>query len=67
MPKTLTIEIETDDEDRLYLLLNHVFREITEGKEYSNQEIESNYKFDWDWLEVVEGKYKGKYKWIKEV
>lgn len=65
MPKTLRIEIETDKETELYPLLQHVFREITEGKDYTNYEVESNYKLSGEWLEILKGACKGKYKWTK--
>lgn len=66
MPKTLSIEIETEKEEGLYSLLNHVFREITEGEAYTNQEVEGNARFGGEWLEIVEGAFKGKYKWTKD-
>jgi hypothetical protein len=65
MPKTLKIEIEADNETELYPLLQHVFREITEGENYTNYEVESNNKLSGEWLEILKGACKGRYKWFK--
>jgi len=67
MPKTLSIEIETDKEEELYPLLNHVSREITELG-YKDDEVDSNSEVDISegWLNIFEGRFKGKYKWTKQ-
>lgn len=65
MPKTLTIQIETDQEEELYPLLRHVFKEITEC-DYKNFEIESNSSIREGWLEIMADRLKGKYRWQKD-
>ena len=57
----IQIEIETPNEEGLYILLQHVFREITEI-DYENYEFENIAKPTDNWLTVGE---KGRYKWTK--
>lgn len=64
MPKSLTIQIEAEEEE-LYPLLRHVLREITECG-YKDFDIESNCSVREGWLEVLGRKLKGKYRWEKE-
>lgn len=63
---TLRIEIETDSEEQIYQLLNHVFREITEGSDYFNSDLEYYAKTNENWLVVEGGRCKGKYCWKKD-
>lgn len=65
MASTLKIEIETESEEKIYPLLQHVFREITEGQYYDNP-TSTGCKIDNNWLVVDTGKLKGKYHWVKE-
>jgi hypothetical protein len=60
--KSLKIEIETPNEEGLYQMLQHVYREITEC-DYKNIDVENNCKPIEDWLAVAD---KGRYRWIKE-
>ena len=64
MTSTLKIEIETDAEEKIYPLLQHVFREITEGQYYNNP-TSNGCKIDKDWLIVNTGPLQGKYYWTK--
>jgi hypothetical protein len=64
MASTLKIEIETSTEKDIYPLLQHVFREITEGQCYNNP-TNNGCKTDNNWLIVNVGKLQGKYYWAK--
>lgn len=64
MPKTLKIEIETEEDEKIYSLLEHVFKEITD-REYINSEIENEYIIDKGWLVVNTEPFKGRYRWAK--
>lgn len=64
MANTITISLETENEEELYPLLNHVFREITE-RDYKNYEVEFGSKPDGEWLEVMGQRIKGRYRWNK--
>jgi hypothetical protein len=64
MASTLKIEIETETEEEIYPLLQHVFREITEGKYYNNP-TNNGCKVDNNWLIVNTGPLQGKYYWTK--
>jgi hypothetical protein len=66
MPSTLKIEIETETEEEIYPLLQHVFREITEGQEYKGS-TSGRFLFDKNnsWLVVDTNLLKGKYYWTK--
>jgi hypothetical protein len=64
MASTLKIEIETENEEKIYPLLQHVFREITEGQTYNNP-TSTGCKIDNNWLVVDTAKLKGKYYWTK--
>ena len=65
MPKTLKIEIETEEEDKIYSLLQHVFKEITDI-DYKNHEIENGYTTEEGWLVINTEPFKGKYRWAKD-
>ncbi len=64
MASTLKIEIETESEEKIYPLLQHIFREITEGQWYNNP-TNNGCKKDNDWLVVNNGPLQGKYQWVK--
>lgn len=64
MASTLKIEIETNTEKDIYPLLQHVFREITEGQLYNNP-TNNGCKIDNNWLVVNVDKLQGKYYWTK--
>ena len=64
MASTLKIEIETETEEEIYPLLQHVFREITEGQYYKNP-TSTGCKIDNNWLIVNAGPLQGKYYWTK--
>lgn len=53
----LRVEIETQDEQDLYKLLKHVFREITE-KDYKNSKIDDNATIENGWLKIENNKYR---------
>lgn len=59
----LSIEIETQDEQDMYKLFMHVFREITE-RDYRNNDLEARAQTNGQWLEVLET---GRYQWTKLV
>ena len=63
MPKTLKIEIQTDDNEGILYLLEHVFKEIKSNGQHKNYFIENNYYIEDGWLVVKDGPYKGKYNW----
>jgi len=65
MLKTLKIEIETEDDERIISLLEHVFNEIKSNGQHKNCFIENNYYVEDGWLIVKDGPYKGKYNWSK--
>lgn len=62
---TLKLEIETETEEGIYPLLQHVFREITEAN-YTNFEVEHNSKSDGKWMKIESKQLKGAYRWGKE-
>ncbi len=64
MANTLRIEIETDSEEGIYPLLQHVFREITEGENYNNP-ANSDCTTQGGWLVLHKEPLKGKYQWVK--
>lgn len=64
MANTLKIEIETESEEKIYPLLQHIFREITEGSKYNNP-TNNGCKIDRNWLLVDTGPLQGKYYWTK--
>ncbi len=64
MASTLKIEIEAESEEKIYPLLQHVFREITEGNWYNNP-TNNGCKTDNNWLIVDTGPLQGKYYWAK--
>lgn len=64
MASTLKIEIETETEEEIYPLLQHIFREITEGPQYKNP-TSTGCKIDNNWLVVNTGPLQGKYYWTK--
>lgn len=64
MAKTLEIKIEADSEEGIYPLLQHVFREITEGDSYNNP-AHSNYLLEEGWLVLDQPALKGKYQWSR--
>lgn len=61
----LKLEIETETEEGIYPLLQHVFREITEAN-YTNHDIEYNAAPSDGWLRIDSQKFKGAYRWAKE-
>jgi len=66
MNKTLKIEIKSDTEEGVQLLFQHIFREITEGKNYTNSNIDHNSRIENnEWLVIENKKLKGKYYWTK--
>jgi len=65
MASSLKIEIETESEEGIYPLLQHIFREITEGQEYNNP-INSDYRIEDGWLVLDKGPFNGKYQWSKK-
>lgn len=64
MTKTLEIKIEADSEEGIYPLLQHVFREITEGDSYNNP-TNTDSLLEGDWLVLDQAILKGKYQWSK--
>jgi hypothetical protein len=70
MPSTLKIEIEVDSEEKIYPLLQHIVREITEGDKYKNP-TNHGCKIDRDtnnsWLVVNSETLSGKYYWNRLV
>ena len=67
MKNVLKIEIETETENEMYALLKHVYKEITQGRNYCNPMIECNSELNEGWLVVKTGEAKGKYHWAKEI
>jgi uncharacterized protein (UPF0371 family) len=69
MASTLKIEIEAESEDKIYPLLQHIFREITEGSNYKNP-TNNGCVIDRDinnsWLVVNSEKLKGRYYWTRQ-
>lgn len=65
MSETLKIEIEAEDKNKVHTLLKHIFKEIIEGPDYTNSEVNdcSDLENNLKWLIIKEGKFKGKYRW----
>lgn len=64
MASTLKIEIETETEQEAHSLLEHVTKEIIEGGQYYNADVELNCRPDEDkWLTIDEGPLQGRYYW----
>lgn len=62
----LKIELETESDEDLYNLLQHVCNEITRWPSYTNSDVECNSKVeDFKWLVVDGNELKGKYYWRK--
>ena len=70
MASTLKIEIKVDSEEKIYPLLHHIVREITEGEKYVNP-TNHGCVVDRDtnnsWLVVNSDKLQGKYYWIRQL
>jgi len=65
MINSLEIKIEADSEEGVYPLLQHVFREITEGKDYDNP-VDGDCEVEGEWLVLKQPVLKGRYRWSKK-
>jgi len=66
MQKTLTIEINSETEENMLSILEHIVNEIKSPEKYRNTSIENNCYLNNGWLVIESDIFKGKYRWKKD-
>lgn len=66
MQKTLIIEINSETEDSMISILEHIVMEIKNPGKYKNNNIENGCYLKNGWLVIEDGVFKGKYRWKKD-
>lgn len=65
MGYNLRIEIESNDLNTMNNLLQHIYKEVTNGPDYKDINIEAAAKPEEGWLVVTKELSKGRYRWKK--